>query len=171
METSLVFVAGIALCVIALGIAAIGMRSEGFPSPGVLKGMLVGTALVVVLTGAGAVLAARHEQDHRRGETEELLAEAHESDEERESGTVLRELRGEEQAQSLFTARCGVCHQMEAAGTKGEVGPDLDSLAPNAERTLKAIQQGGLDTGRMPERLVEGGRAKLVADYVAAATK
>lgn len=172
METSLVFIAGGVLCLIALGITAVGMRNESFPgSPRVVAGVLGLTALIVAITATGAVLSARDEQGKRRGETEELLVEAREEESKRESGTILRELQGEEKAQQLFSDRCGACHVLQAAGTEGQVGPSLDDLDPKAGRVERAIVRGGLDTGRMPERLLRGDDVELVSEYVAAATK
>ena len=42
---------------------------------------------------------------------------------------------------------CGVCHSLEAAGAKGLIGPDLDTLKPDARRIRTAIAQG---VGAMP---------------------
>lgn len=43
--------------------------------------------------------------------------------------------------------KCGICHTLADAGTAGEVGPDLDSLKPNAERVKTAVSNG---IGAMP---------------------
>ena len=42
---------------------------------------------------------------------------------------------------------CGVCHSLEAAGAKRLIGPDLDTLKPDARRIRTAIAQG---VGAMP---------------------
>ena len=42
---------------------------------------------------------------------------------------------------------CGVCHTLEAARTRGVVGPNLDELRPNAHRIRAALAQG---VGAMP---------------------
>jgi len=42
---------------------------------------------------------------------------------------------------------CSVCHSLEAAGAKGLIGPDLDTLKPDARRIRTAIAQG---VGAMP---------------------
>ena len=66
---------------------------------------------------------------------------------------------------SLFTNTCGGCHKLKDAGTTGNVGPDLDSLAPlTAERVAKQIENGG---GAMPAKLLTGQDAANVAAYVA----
>ena len=66
---------------------------------------------------------------------------------------------------SSFTATCGGCHALKDAGTTGNVGPDLDSLAPlTAERVAKQIENGG---GPMPPKLLTGQDATNAAAYVA----
>lgn len=42
---------------------------------------------------------------------------------------------------------CGDCHALADAGADGEVGPDLDQLAPELERIVKAVRDG---IGAMP---------------------
>jgi mono/diheme cytochrome c family protein len=42
---------------------------------------------------------------------------------------------------SVFVQNCGACHSLQAAGTTGKVGPDLDKLPELA----KAANQGTLD--------------------------
>ncbi len=55
--------------------------------------------------------------------------------------------------------------RLKDAGTSGNVGPDLDSLAPLSEETVaKQIENGG---GAMPAKLLTGQDAANVAAYVA----
>ena len=76
----------------------------------------------------------------------------------------------------LFTQRCGSCHTLADANTKGVIGPDLD------DSFAQAINDGlGRDTvqgvvreqiafpqgGQMPADLVKGKDAESVAAYVA----
>ena len=65
--------------------------------------------------------------------------------------------------QQFFTT-CGACHALSDAGTSGEIGPDLDDLAPDQDRVLSAIRSG---PGMMPENLLKGEEARQVAEYVA----
>jgi cytochrome c553 len=66
---------------------------------------------------------------------------------------------------SAFTATCGGCHTLKDAGTTGNVGPNLDSLAPlTAERVAKQIANGGKV---MPPKLLTGKDAANTAAYVA----
>src|SRR3954468_2337938 len=66
---------------------------------------------------------------------------------------------------TAFVATCGGCHTLKDAGTAGNVGPDLDSLAPlTAETVANQIKNGG---GAMPPKLLQGADAANVAAYVA----
>ena len=84
----------------------------------------------------------------------------------------------DETAEALFADNCGSCHTLEAAGTDGVVGPNLDDrLAPagpaegeavtgTQSRVLSAIETG-LGNGRMPAGILQGQQADPVASYVA----
>lgn len=77
-----------------------------------------------------------------------------------------------------FVAKCGSCHTLSRAGTKGLTGPDLDDAFAVArsegwgddaiEGVVHAqILNPGIGLG-MPAKIVEGEDAKDVAAYVAA---
>jgi mono/diheme cytochrome c family protein len=77
----------------------------------------------------------------------------------------------------LFVERCGSCHTMQRAGTKGTVGPNLDaafrqSLSEGFERSVvrgvvsEQIKHP-LRDGKMPADLVTGDNVTDVAAYVA----
>lgn len=70
----------------------------------------------------------------------------------------------QERGRDLFVDNCGSCHTLEAAGTQGAIGPDLDELRPDRERVLAAIERG---PGAMPSNLVSGQEAEQVAEFVA----
>ncbi|HEX2015908.1 MAG TPA: c-type cytochrome [Solirubrobacteraceae bacterium] len=77
----------------------------------------------------------------------------------------------------LFVAKCGSCHTLSRAGTKGTVGPDLDAafardLGEGFQRdTVRGVVHAQiLNPGRgtaMPPNLVTGQKANDVAAYVA----
>ena len=67
----------------------------------------------------------------------------------------------------LFSDNCGSCHTMKAAGTQGQVGPNLDQLKPTQALVLAALAKGGAGTGTMPKDLLTGSDAQTVAAYVA----
>jgi mono/diheme cytochrome c family protein len=63
-----------------------------------------------------------------------------------------------------FATTCGSCHTLEAAGTSGTIGPNLDELKPDVQRVMTAISTG---PGEMPPNLLSGAEAQEVADFVA----
>ena len=69
--------------------------------------------------------------------------------------------------QERFAESCGNCHTLGAAGTEGQVGPNLDELKPDQARVLAAIASG---PGGMPAGILEGDEADAVAGYVASAS-
>ena len=69
----------------------------------------------------------------------------------------------------LFTQNCGSCHTLSAANANGTVGPNLDQLKPDAASVQAAIKNGGTGSGAMPPNIVNGQKAKQIADFVAAA--
>ena len=46
---------------------------------------------------------------------------------------------------TVFVSTCGACHTLKAAGTQGQVGPNLDKVKPALTQALliKAITNGG----------------------------
>jgi mono/diheme cytochrome c family protein len=73
---------------------------------------------------------------------------------------------GAPDGEQLFADRCGSCHTLSAAGTNGNIGPDLDDIEPDVARVLNAIETG---PGAMPEGVAQGAEAQAIADYVAGA--
>ena len=70
----------------------------------------------------------------------------------------------------IFATKCGACHTLADAGTSGTIGPDIDTLAPDAQTVEDAIANGGAGTGMMPRGLVSGEDLTHVTDYIVAAT-
>jgi plastocyanin len=78
-----------------------------------------------------------------------------------------------------FVAKCGSCHTLARAGTKGIVGPNLDeafraSVAEGLERnTIRGVVEGQVkipnQEGAMPKDLVTGAALRDVAAYVSQA--
>jgi plastocyanin len=90
---------------------------------------------------------------------------------------------------TLFVAKCGACHTLARAGTKGTTGPDLDAAFARArtdgikESTIQGMVSAQIQyparlpqldpvtekpTAMMPPKLVTGGDAQDVAAYIAA---
>ena len=83
----------------------------------------------------------------------------------------------EQHGRELFVEHCGACHTLDAAGTVGNVGPNLGDIAVNEADVLRAIRIGGGrhakgqgtgPSGNMPQNLVTGEDAQDVAAFVAA---
>src|SRR5437763_8234729 len=76
-----------------------------------------------------------------------------------------------------FVAKCGSCHTLARANTKGTVGPNLDEsfragLSEGLERNaVRGIVEGQIrlpnPEGAMPKGLAKGAAAKDIAAYVA----
>src|SRR3954468_7352462 len=49
----------------------------------------------------------------------------------------------ETHGRELFVARCGTCHTLDAAGTIGQIGPNLDDIPITYRDVLHAIRIGG----------------------------
>src|SRR4051794_26999627 len=86
----------------------------------------------------------------------------------------------------LFVSKCGSCHTLARAGTKGTVGPNLDAAFSQAlhdgmgRSTVRGVVEHQIlfpytlknqSTGvQMPAKLVTGDSARDVAAYVASST-
>jgi len=69
-------------------------------------------------------------------------------------------------------AMCGTCHILKAAGSTGDIGPDLDSLKPSEEQVKGVVTEG---LGVMPafgeEGLLTSEEIDAVSYYVANSSK
>jgi len=79
-----------------------------------------------------------------------------------------RELtQAEAEGKSLFSDRCGTCHDLDAVNARGVTGPDLDEIGEmSKKRVLDAIRRGGTGQKRMPAGIYSGKDAEDVALYV-----
>jgi mono/diheme cytochrome c family protein len=74
----------------------------------------------------------------------------------------------EKHGQELFGRRCGLCHTLKAANAVAQVGPNLDTLAPNEKLVLDTILNGrSTGNGQMPAQIYTGEDAVDVAKFVA----
>jgi mono/diheme cytochrome c family protein len=71
--------------------------------------------------------------------------------------------------QVFASAGCGGCHTLKAAGSSGNVGPDLDQLKPDAARVVHQVEVGG---GPMPsfKASLSPKQIRDVAAFVATST-
>jgi len=62
-------------------------------------------------------------------------------------------------------AQCGVCHSLQAAGSEGQIGPNLDMLKPQTEQIISAVTNG---IGVMPpwEGILTQEEIEAVAYYI-----
>jgi mono/diheme cytochrome c family protein len=74
----------------------------------------------------------------------------------------------EEHGRQVFIETCGSCHTLDAAGTTGQIGPDLGDIPLDQADVRRAIEIGGTGSGTMPRNLVSGVDAADVAAFVAA---
>jgi cbb3-type cytochrome c oxidase subunit III len=65
----------------------------------------------------------------------------------------------------IFTANCGSCHTLAAAGTNGTVGPNLDDLKANLARVQRQVINGGAVMPAFKGKLTPA-QIKAVAMYV-----
>lgn len=118
-------------------------------------------ALVAVL-GASALLAAcsTTDDDETTGNADTQATPATPAEE--------QPLNSEsEQGRELFVDNCGTCHTLDAAGTQGSIGPNLDEAQVDEAEVLEVIANGGRGSGNMPANLVTGADADAVAKFVA----
>ena len=68
----------------------------------------------------------------------------------------------------IFKANCGSCHTLSAAGTSGQVGPNLDNVSLSAAEVEAKVRSGG---GAMPSfsGKLSDAEIKAVASYVSGA--
>jgi mono/diheme cytochrome c family protein len=151
---------------------------------------LVGALAIAGCGGSGGTTAteqggAAEEEPNATKETEEAPAEeaeeepAEEAEEEKPAEEEAEETGAEEtggaaaslsaEGKTVFTANCGSCHTLQAAGTTGTVGPDLDELEPDLATVEHQVVNGG---GPMPafgkEGILNPKEVKAVATYVSA---
>ena len=55
-----------------------------------------------------------------------------------------------EQGRDLFVDNCGTCHTLDAAGTQGSIGPNLDEAQVDEAEVLEVIANGGRGSGTCP---------------------
>jgi cytochrome c6 len=69
-------------------------------------------------------------------------------------------------ARVFSQAGCGTCHTLSAAGARGQIGPNLDELAPDFDTVARQVRQGGGSMPAFADRLSEDD-IQAVAAYVA----
>ncbi len=67
-------------------------------------------------------------------------------------------------------AGCGGCHTLQAAKSKGTVGPDLDQLRPDAQTVERQVRNGGVGMPSFSKKLNEV-QISQVAEFVSESTR
>ncbi len=62
-------------------------------------------------------------------------------------------------------AQCGVCHSLKAAGSNGEIGPNLDKLKPQINQIILAVTNG-IGVMQSWEGILTAEEIEAVAYYV-----
>ena len=73
-------------------------------------------------------------------------------------------------AEVFDSAGCGGCHTLQAAKSKGTVGPDLDQLRPDAQRVERQVKNGGVGMPSFSKKLTEV-EISQVAEFVSESTR
>jgi mono/diheme cytochrome c family protein len=81
------------------------------------------------------------------------------------------------QGAEIFADKCSGCHTLSVAGAQGSAvdvrnrertdGPNFDTRREDVESVLYAIRNGGFSGAIMPENIVVGRDAQLVAEFLA----
>ena len=66
-------------------------------------------------------------------------------------------------------AQCGMCHTLQAAGSEGQIGPNLDQLKPLMAQVIAAVTNG---IGVMPsfEGMLSSEEIEAVSYFVSTST-
>ena len=100
--------------------------------PSVLAGLAVAAICAVVVIGCGGG------SDSETVDQRTSLSGAPEP-----GGTEQPLSPSQQHGRELFVQHCGSCHTFEAAGTVGQIGPNLDDIAVSEADVLHAIRTGG----------------------------
>jgi mono/diheme cytochrome c family protein len=73
-------------------------------------------------------------------------------------------------AKVFADAGCGSCHALQAAGTKGTEGPDLDETKPDEHKVIRQVTNGGGGMPAFGDKLSET-EIREVARFVAGSTR
>jgi mono/diheme cytochrome c family protein len=136
--------------------------------PGSRLGAFVGVAaLLFVLTMAGVVIFASEGEEGHAAEAAATETESTETTTEPAGAPAGDAAAGE----AVFaSAGCGGCHTLEAAGSTGAVGPNLDEAKPDAALVVERVTKGKAPMpsfkGQLSEKQIED-----VAAYVVESTK
>jgi cytochrome c6 len=126
---------------------------------------LAGAVMVSGCGGGGSSSSSATTEGASSNEEEAAEEKSEEGVSEKEARSGTGSLA--EEGKEIFTTTCGSCHTLKAAGTSGEVGPNLDELEPDLATVEHQVVNGG---GGMPafgkEGVLNAKEIKAVATYV-----
>jgi mono/diheme cytochrome c family protein len=135
MNETLFYVFGLGLVVLAVLASFVGLRWEKFPtSRGAMAGVIAVFAVFVIGTTVYGWRNAEDEQEHREHELAEAVEENEESGDDAEAQEASEQGEDSEPTETasvdgaqVYEAQgCGSCHTLDAAGSTGTTGPNLD---------------------------------------------
>jgi cytochrome c5 len=120
-------------------------RDPGFPGRNIRVFTVVAILLVVAMLAAVEVLGEAHESE---GGAEHTESGATDTGQQGDDGGGGGGGGGDAAAgEEIFVANCGSCHTLDAAGTSGTVGPNLNDSSFDQGAVEDQVAQGG---GGMP---------------------
>jgi len=66
-------------------------------------------------------------------------------------------------------AQCGVCHTLQAAGSEGQIGPNLDQIKPSIDQIIYVVNNG-IGVMQAWEGILTKEEIEAVAYYVFSST-
>ena len=113
-------------------------RNPGFP--GDRLGLFVLVTVVLFIGTIAGVIFFAGEEEERGGEAVATGTETGEG----ETETTPAQPKGDPAAGEMVfaSAGCGGCHTLEAAGSSGNVGPNLDDAKPDAALVVERVTKG-----------------------------
>jgi mono/diheme cytochrome c family protein len=112
----------------------------------------IALVLIALALGLGATACGGDDEEAGDTTTEETTTTG-------ETGTAA--------GAEIFTANCGTCHTLSAAGTTGTIGPSLDDIGLDAAAVEEQVRNGGGGMPAFQDQLTDAEIA-AVAAYVAA---
>jgi mono/diheme cytochrome c family protein len=140
----------VALLFIAFALASsfyFPRKDPNFPGDRLRLFVVVTIAFVVAMVGAMYVLAHEAEEEAEPGQATETVGGPSETQPPAGGGAEGEEGDPEAGAQVFAEGGCGGCHTLDAAGTAGTVGPNLDEAQPAFQEAVEVITNG---RGAMP---------------------
>ena len=132
-------------------------RDPNFPGRHLKAFIAVSVLLFVAMIASIVVLARESEEEGEAappaGETQETQTQETQtqtqSTETQQATETAAEVEGDPDAgKGVYDANgCGGCHTLSAAGSTGQVGPNLDELKPEYDAIIAQVENGG---GAMP---------------------